>query len=199
MKSLEREAVALQDALDTGHGSGDFSRVVRGKVTCLCFSNASFFFFFQARFYWGLCYSKRGSDNKQQVPLLLAPEGLSLLLIEVRGGVCSGAGPEQWLRWFAHPFGGAVCRGHTQSHGALHLFRALQKWQLGFLMPFYLLSRICPNCARTQLFLVPYSFFAFCCSRRDVFRYKHCGIATKGPRSQPVSYPLRLYTLILKG
>ena len=88
-------------------------------------------------------------------------------------------------------------QGHTQYLSALHLFQALQKWQLGFLMPFYLLSRICPNCACTQLFLVPFSFFAFCCSRRDVSRYKHCGIATKGPRSQPVSYPLRLYTLIL--
>ena len=112
MRSLEREAVALQDALETEHGSGDFSRVVRGKITCLCFSNASFFFF-QARFYWGPCYSKRGSDNKQQVPLLLAPEGLSLLLIEARGGVCSGARLERWLRWFAHPFGGIMCRGHA--------------------------------------------------------------------------------------
>ena len=74
----------------------------------------------QARLYSSPSYSRR--ENKQQVPLLLAPEGLSLLLIEVRGGVCSGAGPEGWLRWFAHPFGGGVCRGHTQYHGTLHLF-----------------------------------------------------------------------------
>lgn len=148
MKSLEREAVALQDAPETGHGSGDFSRVMRGKVTCLCFSSASFlFFFFQGRFHWGPCYSKRGSNNKQQVPLLLAPEGLSLLLIEVRGGVRSGAGPEGWLRWFAHPFGGGICRGHTQY---LALVPSSSEVAAGFFDDFYLLSRICPDYACTQ-------------------------------------------------
>ena len=29
-------------------------------------------------------------------------------------GVCSGIGLEGWLRWFTHPFGGIVCRGHVQ-------------------------------------------------------------------------------------
>ena len=28
--------------------------------------------------------------------------------------MCPGVGPERWLRWFAHPFGGVVCRGHVQ-------------------------------------------------------------------------------------
>ena len=35
------------------------------------------------------------------------------------------------------------------------LLRALQKWQLRFLVSLYLLSRICPNCACTQLFFSP--------------------------------------------
>lgn len=24
-----------------------------------------------------------------------------------------GVRPEGWLRWFAHPFGGVICRGHV--------------------------------------------------------------------------------------
>ena len=66
---------------------------------------------------------------------------------------------------------------------------ALQKWLLGFLVSLYLLSRICPNCTCTQLFLVPYSFFVFCCSRRCLSGCKHCSTAAKSPRSQPVSPP----------
>ena len=36
-------------------------------------------------------------------------------------------------------------------------------------------SRICPNCSCTYSFLVPYTFFVFCCWRRVVSRWKHCG------------------------
>ena len=38
-----------------------------------------------------------------------------------------------------------------------------------------------------ELFLVPYSFFVFHCSRRGVSGYKLCSMAAKGPRPQPVS------------
>ena len=38
-----------------------------------------------------------------------------------------------------------------------------------------------------ELFLVPYSFFVFHCSRRGVSGYKLCSTAAKGPRPQPVS------------
>ena len=34
------------------------------------------------------------------------------------------------------------------------------------------------------LFLVPYSFSVFSCSRKGVSRYKHCSIAAMGPRFQ---------------
>ena len=67
-------------------------------------------------------------------------------------------------------------------HSRLLLLQALQQWQLGFLVFFYLLSRICPNCVSMQLFLVPYNFFAFCCSRKGVSRCKHCSTAAKGPQ-----------------
>ena len=61
-------------------------------------------------------------------------------------------------------------------------------------------SRICPTGACTQLFLVPYSFFVFCCSRRGVSRCKHCSTSAKGPRSQPVSFPRKNSTpLFLRG
>ena len=57
-----------------------------------------------------------------------------------------------------------MCRGHAQypafAPDTLFLLQALQKWQLGFFGLFVSFgSRICPNCACTQLFLVPYSFF----------------------------------------
>ena len=44
------------------------------------------------------------------------------------------------LRWFTHPFGGAVCRGHAQypafASDTLFLLLALQKRQLGFFLVF---------------------------------------------------------------
>ena len=52
---------------------------------------------------------------------------------------------------------------------------------------FDLWSRICPNCTCVKLFLVPYSLFVFCCSRRGVSRRKHCGTAAEDPKSQLVS------------
>ena len=98
--------------------------------------------------------------------------------------VCPGVGPEGWLRCFAHPLGGVVSGGMCSTP---LLLQAFQKWQLGFLVSLYLLSRICPNCPYMQLILVPYSFFVFCCWRRGVSRCRHCSTAAKGPRSQPVS------------
>ena len=58
------------------------------------------------------------------------------------------------------------------------LLPAFQKWQLGF-WSFCVLSIIHPNCTYTLLFLLPYSFFVFCCSRRHLSRCKHC---KKGPQ-----------------
>ena len=42
-------------------------------------------------------------------------------------------------------------------------------WSFGVL-----LFTVCPKCSYTQLFLVPYSFFIFCCLRRHLCRFKHC-------------------------
>ena len=52
-----------------------------------------------------------------------------------------------------------------------------------FFVFFMLLYIICPNCACTQLFLVPYSFLTFCCLRRHLSRCQHCnkGSQVAGP------------------
>ena len=92
-----------------------------------------------------------------------------------------GIGPEGWLRCFAHPLGGVVCRGHAQYPA---FARGSSKVAVGY-FSWSLLSRICLNCACTWLFLAPYSFFVFCCSRRGVSRCQHGSPAAKGPRSQP--------------
>ena len=45
----------------------------------------------------------------------------------------------------------------------------------GFFWSFCIfLSIICTNCTYTQLFLVPYDFFVFCCWNRHLSRCKHC-------------------------
>ena len=64
----------------------------------------------------------------------------------------------------------------------------------GGLWPFcILLFMICPNCAGTQLFLVPYSFFVFCCLKRaDVC--PGASTAAKGPTSH---IPACLITCLL--
>ena len=62
----------------------------------------------------------------------------------MRVGMCPGVGPEGWLRRFAHPSGGVVCRGHAQYPAfvpnTLFLLQALQKWQLGFVVSLYFLD-----------------------------------------------------------
>lgn len=55
------------------------------------------------------------SENKQQVPLFiysLRKRGKPVPRMRVE--VCPGVGPEERLRYFAHPLGGIVCRGHVK-------------------------------------------------------------------------------------
>ena len=65
-----------------------------------------------------------------------------------------------------------VC-GFPRGAITLVLLLAFLKWQLGF-QSSCTLFKIFPNCACRQLFLVPCSFFIFCCPRRGVSRCKHC-------------------------
>ena len=107
--------------------------------------------------------------------------------------MCPEAGSEGWLRCLAHPLGGVDCRGMC---GTLLLlltlcfcFRLLK--MAAFLVSLYLWSRICLNCSCTQLSLSPCSFFVVYTSRRGMSRCKRCSTTAKGPRSQPVSSPMR--------
>ena len=55
------------------------------------------------------------SENKQQVPLFihsLKKRGKPVPGMRVE--VCPGVGPEERLRYFAHPLHGIVCRGHVK-------------------------------------------------------------------------------------
>ena len=135
----------------------------------------------QARLYSGPCCSSR--EQKQVTGSLacsLAKGGQVCSSYGVRVGAGPGVGPEGWLRCSAHPFGGSVCRGQAQypafapgsSEVAVEFF-----WSFCIF-----LSIICINCTCMQLFLIPSSFFVFCCLRRRLSRCKHY---SKG--SQPAS------------
>ena len=117
--------------------------------------------------------------EQKQLPLFTGPRGRCAGSFHgVRLEACPGVRLEGWLRWFAHPLG-------TRSLLLLHtpwlcsrLFGGSSWASLVFSC---LLSRICLNCACMQLFLVPYSFFVFCCLRRCLPRCKHHSTAAKGP------------------
>ena len=82
-----------------------------------------------------------------------------------------------WLRWLAHTFGDGVCRGHAQYPAFVPDF-----FKVTFGLFFVSVSGHPEFAPTTQLFLVPYNFFAFGHSRR-----LSSGPAAKGPRSQRVS------------
>ena len=69
--------------------------------------------------------------KQTSVPLLAySLPGSSLFFNWGEGGGVSRGRPERWLRWFAHPHDGLVCRGHTDPSFApntLFLLLALQK------------------------------------------------------------------------
>ena len=73
---------------------------------------------------------------------------------------------------------------HVDSSRALRCPRSptsASSWVLFFWYFCILLSIICPNCICMQLFLVSYSFFVFCCSRRHLSRCKHCSKGSQVP------------------
>ena len=115
-----------------------------------------------------------------------------------------GSGWKGGLGGLPH-FCGALCRGHAQYSAFAPDPPAFapgsSEVAVGLLGLFcVLLSIIFPSCTCMQLFLVPYSFFVFCCSKRDLSRCKHCSTAANGPRSQTYLIPPRDSTpLFLSG
>ena len=69
----------------------------------------------QARLYWGPCRStaQRGENSRLLCLLVLSEAGQACSLCGVE--VCPGVRLEGWLRWFAHPLGGGMCRGPCPS------------------------------------------------------------------------------------
>ena len=102
---------------------------------------------------------------------------------ESRSGFRSWA--KGWHKWFAHPFSG-VCIGHVVLFPipCSQLFRS-GSWDFWSLC---ILSVICPNWMCRQLFLIPYSFFVLCSSRR--FQMQAPQQRVPGPKlsQQPGSY-----------
>ena len=109
--------------------------------------------------------------------------------------ICEGRGvsrgqARQWLWCFAHLFmvltAGGMCS--TLLLLLTHNFCS-QLFRSGsgcFGLFCIFLPRIYPSCTCTQLFLVPCSFFACCCLRRDLSGYRQSSTTALGPRSQSV-------------
>ena len=131
----------------------------------------SWIFFFleiQARLYWDPLLQQGEARTNNRFSCLLTPQGVrwAVSLNRVRVGVCPGLRLEGCLGVLPTPVA-VLCERSMFSTLllllTLFLLQALQKWLLGFLDSWYLLFLIFPNCMCTQLFLVPHSFFVFCC------------------------------------
>ena len=90
-------------------------------------------------------------------------------------------GLEEWLRWFACPFGGGECRVQAQNPA---FASGSSEAAVGLLV---FLSISCPNCPCRRLFLVPCYFFVFYCSRRGFSRCKRYSKGTQVPGPKPIS------------
>ena len=94
-------------------------------------------------------------------------------LYGVKVGACPGVRPEGWLWWFAHPFGGLVCRGHVQDPA--------------FCSRSFVLAP-----GSSEMALVLCGFFVECAPTAQAHSYcwfskGHPSTAAKGPGSQPAS------------
>ena len=78
-----------------------------------------------------------------------------------------------------------MCRDHVQYPA---FAPGTSETAVGFWLP-CILYIICPTCACMQLFLAPYFFLVFCCSRRHLFRCKHSRESPECqvPKSQTIS------------
>ena len=101
-----------------------------------------------------LCHAGCSADGKESSHSTSVSFRKSSFLIWGEGS--SRGWPERWLRWFAHTFGGVLCRGYVQCPDFL---LAPQKWLFDFWPFCILLPIIFPNCPCTQLFIYFCLFF----------------------------------------
>ena len=128
----------------------------------------------------GFIGSQEGEKTSNRFLCSLPRQRVSVFLKWAEWGLGGWLWPEEGLRWSAHLLGGAAYRVHGQ-YPAFALDTSEVAVELGSFC--ILLFIICPNFACIQLFLFPYSFFAFCCWRRHLSRYKHCSKGTLVPAS----------------
>ena len=120
-----------------------------------------------------LMLQHEGAKTSNRCSCLLPEEGMSWSLIwgEGRGGSSGWAGGVAWVvcppPWWCWVQGSCTVPCFCSQH--------LRSGSWVFWSFCILLSIICPSCACMQSFLVPYSFFVFCCLRRLLSRCKHCG------------------------
>ena len=99
----------------------------------------SFFFFSPSKDLLGpLLQRGEREQTTGSLACLLYKERGACTLYGARVEVCSGVRLEVWLRGFAHPLGGNVCRGHVQypafAPGILFLLQAPKNGSWVFLV-----------------------------------------------------------------
>ena len=75
-----------------------------------------------------------------------------------------------WLRWFAHPLRGAVCRDHMQYSGLAPGTSEVA----AALGPFCIIVHNLPQLPMHGVIFSLLKRLCICCSRRRLSRYKHC-------------------------
>lgn len=93
-----------------------------------------------------------GGRTSNRCPALSLRRRASWFLKWVRAVAGPGVRPERCPGWSAHLLRGIVCRGCEPDPA---FAPDTLEVAVGFLVFFYLLSAICPNCTCTQLLLVP--------------------------------------------
>ena len=110
----------------------------------------------------------------------------------MRVGIDPWVGLKEWFRWSLYPSYvqrspavSSFCSWHLRSDSWSLLYLVVIIWSFCILLVI-----ICPSCACTQLFLVPYSFFVFCAGGSICpgvsTEAKDLRFQVPGPRFQPV-------------
>ena len=106
----------------------------------------------------------------------------------MRVGVSPGVGLQGWLRCFAHPLGGVLCRRHVQypafAPDTLFLLQVLQKGQLGFLVFLCLLVQNLPQLHVHAVIFSPIQFLCILLLEEmfvQVQALQHCSKGSQVP------------------
>ena len=107
-----------------------------------------------------------------------------------------GVGPEGWLRQFAHPFGGAVCRGHAQYPA---FASDPSEVAAGFLVSLYHVVCNLPQLHMHAVIFSPLQFLCILLLKKTFVQVQTLQQSVPGPRSQPVSGRLACFNHHFSG